>query len=84
MVPAFGFSVSDSTNVLSLINKVKKALNDTGGAEDDVRVVLQDLEGLAMVLDQLIQGQWGKNLILAMLTRYVERRCLVNCHWKGT
>lgn len=59
MMPAFGFSVGDFINALNLINKVRKALKDAGGAKDDIRVVLQDLEQLELILNQLIEGQWG-------------------------
>ena len=60
MVPAFGFSVGDFINVLSLINKIRKALKDTDGADDDIRAVSQDLEQLELVLNHLVEGHWGQ------------------------
>ena len=61
MVPAFGFSVGDFVNAISLINKVRKALRDTDGADDDLRIVLQELEQLELVLSLLGQDNWGRN-----------------------
>ena len=59
MVPPFGFSVGDFINVIGLINKIRKSLKDVGGAEDDVRIVLQDLQQLELILTQLKDGEWG-------------------------
>ena len=59
MAPAFGFSVGDFINALSLINKIRKALKDTDGAKDDIDSVLLELEQLELILNQLIDGNWG-------------------------
>ena len=59
MVPAFGFSVGDFINAIGLINQVRKALKDVGGAEDDIRTVLQELQQLELLLTQLRDGHWG-------------------------
>lgn len=39
VAPAFGFSVGDFIAAIQLIGKVAKALKDTGGAEDDFKLL---------------------------------------------
>ena len=60
MVPPFGFSVGDFINVIGLINNIRKALRGLGGAEDDIRMVVQDLEQLELILIQLKDGEWSR------------------------
>ena len=60
MFPPFGFSVGDFINVIGLINTIRKALRDVGGAEHEVRMLLLDLQQLELVLTQLKDGEWGK------------------------
>lgn len=59
MVPPFGFSVGDFINAIGLINKVRQALKDVGGAEDDIQLVTNDLQHLELILIQLKNGDWG-------------------------
>lgn len=58
-VPAFGFSAGDFITAVTLINTVRKALKDSGGSQDEIRAVLQDLQQLHVVLTQLHEGDWG-------------------------
>ena len=53
VAPAFGFSVGDFVSVIQLVGKVSKALKDTGGAEDDFKLLYQELSQLQIVLEQL-------------------------------
>jgi hypothetical protein len=41
--PAFGFSFGDFVTLISLINDVRKALQQSGGAKDEIQAVLADL-----------------------------------------
>jgi hypothetical protein len=51
--PGFGFSVGDFVSAIQLIGKVSNALKDAGGAEDDFRILFQELSQLQIVLEQL-------------------------------
>ena len=64
-VPAFGFSFGDFVNAIGLINDIRRALKDTGGSEDELGVVLQDLQQLEAILTQLDRGSWGDGCDLA-------------------
>ena len=59
MVPPFGFSVGDFINAIELVNTVSQALKDVGGARDDIRLVVNDLQHLELILIQLKDGDWG-------------------------
>ena len=59
MVVPFGFSVGDFINAIGLVNKVRQALKDVGGAGDDIQLVLHDLQHLELILIQLKDGEWG-------------------------
>ena len=59
MIPPFGFSVGNFINAVGLIAKIRKALKGIGGAEDNIRMALQDLQQLELVLNQLKDGDWG-------------------------
>ncbi len=41
--PGFGFSFGDFVQAISLLNDVRKALRDSGGAVDEFQQVLTDL-----------------------------------------
>ena len=60
MPVGFGFSVGDFVHAIVLINKIRKALKNVGGAADDINFVLQDLEQLESLLFALKEGEWGK------------------------
>src|SRR5437868_2898214 len=51
--PAFGFSAGDFISAVKLIVDVSKALKDAGGASDEYRNVVTELELLQNVLTQL-------------------------------
>ena len=59
--PAFGFSVGDFISVISTLNDIRKALHDSGGAEEEFREVLLDLQQLEIVLQWLERGDWGRS-----------------------
>ena len=59
-VPAFGFSAGDFISTLGLINTVRKALKNSGGSQDELQAVLQDLHQLETILTLLHEGDWGK------------------------
>jgi hypothetical protein len=44
--PGFGFSFGDFVQAISLLNDVRKALRDTGGAKDEFKHVSVDLQHL--------------------------------------
>jgi hypothetical protein len=56
--PGFGFSFGDFVQAISLLNDVRKALRDTGGAKDEFRHVSVDLQHLEILLEQLAYGNW--------------------------
>ncbi|KAF8858658.1 hypothetical protein BDZ45DRAFT_622010 [Acephala macrosclerotiorum] len=56
--PGFGFSFGDFVQAISILNAVRKALKDTGGANDEFKHVRQDLEHLEILLEQLNRGDW--------------------------
>ncbi|CAM1509911.1 Fc.00g002460.m01.CDS01 [Cosmosporella sp. VM-42] len=56
--PGFGFSAGDFVAALRLIVDVSKALKDTGGAADEYRQVLVELQLLQKVI-QLLQSRAG-------------------------
>jgi hypothetical protein len=56
--PGFGFSFGDFVQAISLLNDVRKALRDTGGAKDEFQHVLVDLQHLEILLEQLNCGAW--------------------------
>lgn len=60
MPVGFGFSVGDFAHAIGLINKIRKALKYVGGAADDIKFVLQDLEQLESLFLTLKEGEWGK------------------------
>ena len=59
-VPAFGFSAGDFVSAISLLNTVRKALRDSGGSQDELQAVLQDLHQVEVNLKYLHEGEWGK------------------------
>jgi hypothetical protein len=54
--PGFGFSFGDFVQAIGLLNDVRKALKDSGGAVDEFQQVLTDLQQLEIVLGQLDRG----------------------------
>ena len=60
MPVGFGFSVGDFAHAIVLINNIRKALKNVGGAADDIKFVLQDLEQLESLFLTLKEGEWGK------------------------
>lgn len=59
--PAFGFSVGDFISAFVILNDIRKALRDSGGAEEEFREVLLDLQQLEIVLQWLEGGNWGRS-----------------------
>ncbi len=53
VTPAFGFSAGDFIAAINLIVRVSKALNDSGGAASEYRMLLQELQQLQLILEQL-------------------------------
>ncbi|EON62775.1 hypothetical protein W97_02000 [Coniosporium apollinis CBS 100218] len=53
VTPAFGFSDGDFIAAINLIVRVSKALNDSGGAASEYRMLLQELQQLQLILKQL-------------------------------
>jgi hypothetical protein len=53
-----GFPSAISWKPSAFLNDVRKALRDTGGAKDEFRHALIDLQHLEIVLDQLNRGSW--------------------------
>ncbi|KAL8821611.1 MAG: hypothetical protein Q9191_007273 [Dirinaria sp. TL-2023a] len=53
MTPAFGFSVGDFINTISLIRKISKALKETGGASAEYQDAVIELKGLKHALQHL-------------------------------
>jgi hypothetical protein len=56
--PGFGFSFGDFVQAISILNDVRKALRDTGGAKDELKSVSVDLEQLEILFEQLDRGSW--------------------------
>jgi hypothetical protein len=58
VAPAFGFSFGDFVTAIGLVNDVRKALKNSGGAKDSFQDAQVDLQHLKIVLEQLHRGQW--------------------------
>ncbi|KAF4634522.1 hypothetical protein G7Y89_g3576 [Cudoniella acicularis] len=58
--PGFGFSFGDFVQAISLLNDVRKALRDAGGAKDEFKHVSVDLQHLEILLEQLNRGKWDQ------------------------
>jgi hypothetical protein len=58
--PGFGFSFGDFVAAIKLLNDIRKALRDTGGAEDEFKHVLVDLQHLEILLEHLNHGAWDQ------------------------
>ena len=58
--PGFGFSFGDFVAAIKLLNDIRKALRDIGGAEDEFKHVLIDLQHLEIILEQLNHGTWDQ------------------------
>jgi hypothetical protein len=56
--PGFGFSFGDFVAAASLINEIRKALRDVGGAKDEFQQISIELQHLEILLDQLNRGSW--------------------------
>ena len=56
--PGFGFSFGDFVQAITIVNDVRKALRDTGGAKDEFKNVSIDLQHLEILLEQLHRGSW--------------------------
>lgn len=56
--PAFGFSFGDFVSAISILNSIRKALRETGGAKDDFRNICSEMEHLEVLLEQLHCGTW--------------------------
>jgi hypothetical protein len=59
--PGFGFSVGDFISAISILNEIRKALQDSGGAEEEFHELLLDLQQLEVVLQWLERGDWGRS-----------------------
>jgi hypothetical protein len=57
--PGFGFSFGDFVQAISILNSVRKALRETGGAKDEFQHVSTDLQHLGILLEQLNHGAWA-------------------------
>ncbi|KAL9094978.1 MAG: hypothetical protein Q9165_002580 [Trypethelium subeluteriae] len=53
MLPPFGFSVGDFITAFNLINKVRKAVRESGGASTEYVLLMQELQSLQLVLEHL-------------------------------
>jgi hypothetical protein len=56
--PGFGFSFGDFVQAISILNDVRKALRDTGGAKHEIKSVSVYLEQLGILFEQLDRGSW--------------------------
>ena len=56
--PVFGFSFGDIVAAIRILNDVRKALRDTGGAQDEYRGVQIELQQLEILLGHLNHGTW--------------------------
>ena len=54
----FGFSAGDIVQAIVLCNKIRSALKDSGGAKDEFKNFMIDLQHLEVSLDQLNCGSW--------------------------
>ena len=54
--PGFGFSFGDFVQAIRLLDDVRRALKDTGGAVDEYKNVLLELQQLEIVLEHI--GVW--------------------------
>ena len=57
--PAFGFSFGDFVTLISLISDIRKALQESGGAKDEIQAVLIDVAQLKSLLTHLSDDAWG-------------------------
>jgi hypothetical protein len=56
--PGFGFSFGDFVQAIKILNDIRKALRDVGGAEDEFKHVLVNLQHLEILLDRLNCESW--------------------------
>lgn len=56
--PGFGFSFGDLEQAVQLIHKICNAMRESGGATDEFKLVLVELQYLEILLQQLICGSW--------------------------
>jgi hypothetical protein len=56
--PAFGFSFGDIVAAIKILNDVRTALRDTGGAGDEITYVQVELQNLEILLELLRHGTW--------------------------
>jgi hypothetical protein len=59
--PGFGFSFGDFVAAIGLVNDIRKALRETGGAKDEFKRVYVDLQHLEILLDHLNRGTWDQS-----------------------
>ncbi|KAE8454415.1 hypothetical protein EG329_000037 [Mollisiaceae sp. DMI_Dod_QoI] len=57
--PAFGFSFGDIVAAIKILNDIRKALRDTGGAKDEFQNVQIELQHLEILLEHLNRGTWS-------------------------
>ncbi len=58
--PSFGFLFGDFVQAIKILNDIHKALQDVGGAEDEFKYGLVDVQQLEILLDQLNRGSWDE------------------------
>jgi hypothetical protein len=58
--PGFGFSFGDFVAAIKLVNDIRRALRNTGGAKDEFKHVYVDLQHLEILLDHLNRGIWDQ------------------------
>lgn len=56
--PAIRFSLDDVGQVIHLITDICKALRESGGAEDEFKLLLIELHSLELLLQGLLDGFW--------------------------
>jgi hypothetical protein len=60
--PAFGFSFGDFVQAVNLIHDVCRALRESGGARDEFKLVVVELQSLELLLQQLVDGSWDNGV----------------------
>ena len=74
--PAFGFSAGDFISAVNLIVDINKALKNAGGASENYRQVVTELDLLQQVLRQLQSRQSSSNPS-SILTSYAEQQAKI-------